>query len=252
MMPERLWAEQRPRDSVYKAWSAPGVDGIVASMWLTGDTGLLQVSFGEDAPEMYEIPVGKKFYIAQRSKEAGASPVSRQSSLNHNRQDGTSARGPGLKLTCPVKLPRAAVETQAVQRRDFQACSQQAKEGGDNPGFRTLADTQRIHAINRLLAEFVKFAGAAKDSTDASPMIEFDLLRSEIEDAATPYRGSTAMASRSSDDSSRASSAILVTEMSDVEDVLDGSSFPLEGIPDLELVRASPVPEACCDDWANP
>lgn len=196
----------------------------------------------------------------QRSKEAGASPVSRQSSLNHNRQDGTSARGPGLKLTCPVKLPSLGGRTPRGSQTAREVRRENSKEEPQSRHRQSSAETSRpVPSKPKRVATILGFEPSpthsasmlSTDSTDASPMIEFDLLRSEIEDAATPYRGSTAMASRSSDDSSRASSAILVTEMSDVEDVLDGSSFPLEGIPDLELVRASPVPDAANNGYMS-
>lgn len=61
----RLWADPRS-GPLFKAWSATGMDGTVASMWLTGDTGVLQVSTTEEPPEMYEMsPMpDKKFYIS--------------------------------------------------------------------------------------------------------------------------------------------------------------------------------------------
>lgn len=61
----RLWADPRS-GPLFKAWSGTGTDGTVASMWLTGDTGVLQVSTTEEPPEMYEMsPMpDKKFYIS--------------------------------------------------------------------------------------------------------------------------------------------------------------------------------------------
>lgn len=61
----RLWAEPRS-GPLFKAWSGTGVDRSVASMWLSGDTGVLQVSTTEEPPETYEMsPMpDKKFYIS--------------------------------------------------------------------------------------------------------------------------------------------------------------------------------------------
>eukprot|EP00434_Breviolum_minutum_P014187 symbB.v1.2.012508.t1/scaffold866.1/size156716/3 len=61
-----FWAQPGPSEFLYKAWSSTGPDGLEASMWLRGDTGVLQLSTTEEPPMIYEMPMlqDKKFYVS--------------------------------------------------------------------------------------------------------------------------------------------------------------------------------------------
>jgi len=62
----RFWAQPGPSEFLYKAWSSTGPEGLEASMWLRGDTGVLQLSTSEEPPMIYEMPMSqdKKFYVS--------------------------------------------------------------------------------------------------------------------------------------------------------------------------------------------